>query len=475
MGTVADTHYQYQGLIAFLLTALFFYLYSLSTCWRWYGRFIYGCLLAVVLYWIAGPIALLFGISILLYDLLIKSNRWYCSLLPVALIIIIEIISVECGCIGDFRQAFLPDFYYEARMTPPSYYIVSWLLLPISMLIIYLFKFAKPSREILDIVLCLIGTIIITWVCISLSLNRINPSAYQLLKLSHYTALEQWDKVLETSGSSDTNNYLVLNYQNLALSHKGMLLEHLFEYPQSGPMSLTVSNNKSKEICQLLSQIYFQMGNVAAAQYQAFESNVGVEKGYNPTLMKILVQTNLIFGAYPVAEKYISMLEQTWGYKEWASSQRRFLYNDKAVAQDSILGPKRRDIPQRENFVMKQGPFVDLDFILETNPNDKAAIDYAISYLLLAKDMKDMEYFINKYQNSPSLTPLPKLLQEALISIKEKDLNYCLKHGVSEETLQRYQDYKQKFIACRSEGRDPSSFLMAEYGASYWYYLMFKK
>lgn len=48
--------------------------------------------------------------------------------------------------------------------------------------------------------------------------------------------------------------------------------------------------------------------------------------GYgNPRMLKRLVQTNLIYGAYPVAEKYIRILENTFYYKDWAKSQRKFL------------------------------------------------------------------------------------------------------------------------------------------------------
>ena len=72
-----------------------------------------------------------------------------------------------------------------------------------------------------------------------------------------------------------------------------------------------VAWNKSTTISALLSDVYFTMGNVAAAQEMAFESNIGALCDGNPRMTQRLVQTNLIYGAYPVAEKYIAVLENT--------------------------------------------------------------------------------------------------------------------------------------------------------------------
>src|SRR5574344_407554 len=141
---------------------------------------------------------------------------------------------------------------------------------------------------------------------------------YQLAKFQYLEANEQWDQILQEAEES-SHNYLYCNYQNLALARKGELMKHLFDYPQNGPFSLVVDNNKSKEVTQLLSQIYFTIGNITATQNMAFESNAGALGNYNPQMIKLLVQTNLILGAYPVAEKYIHLLEQSWNYKDWAS------------------------------------------------------------------------------------------------------------------------------------------------------------
>lgn len=473
---LTNVFYQYQGIIAMLLTVLFLYIYSATERWNYYGRVALGIALSVMLYLLAGSTALLFALCIFLLDIVRNARNKFLSSIPLLIIICIGVCFVSTGVLSDYRHAFMPDFYYEFRLTAGLFYSVAWLMLPLCIVAFYFGKLLKDIRKpIFQSIACIVAVCIITTIYLPMANSRIKPNEYKILELNHYTVMEDWDKLLIACSNSDATNYLTLNYRNLALSKKGMLVDHLFEYPQAGPASLTVDNNKAKDVSQLLSYICYQMGNISGAQYLAFETNVGTESSYNPTMIKMLVETNLIFGAYPVAEKYIALLEQTWQYNDWATARRRFLNNDKAVNADPILGTKRKDIPLRENFVFLKGAFLDLNDIIEANPTDKAAVEYAEAYLLLAKDMDSIKQFAERYKETPIIKFLSVPMQEALISVYESNPDYCRQYGVTQETLNRYQDYKQKFLSYRYQGKDPQSALMGEYGNSYWYYLMFNK
>ena len=48
-----------------------------------------GCLLATGLFYTMGSVAILFALSILLFDILQKSERWYASFIPLILLLIV--------------------------------------------------------------------------------------------------------------------------------------------------------------------------------------------------------------------------------------------------------------------------------------------------------------------------------------------------------------------------------------------------
>ena len=70
-----------------------------------------------------------------------------------------------------------------------------------------------------------------------------------------------------------------------------------------GVEGLIVPWNKQEHVSCLLSDVYFTMGAIASSQEMAFEAFVSAMGDGNPRMLKRLVQTNLIFGDYPVAEK----------------------------------------------------------------------------------------------------------------------------------------------------------------------------
>lgn len=159
--------------------------------------------------------------------------------------------------------------------------------------------------------------------------------------MDYYARTEQWDEIIRHC-HGPIKNYLYLTYLNRALAEKGELADRMFAFDQHGPQGLLASWNKTFTVSTLLSDAYFTLGEIALSQEMAFEGYVTVIGAGNPRNLQRLVQTNLIYGTYPIAEKYISILEKTYAYHDWAKRHRGFLYNDKAIEADPVLGPKRK-------------------------------------------------------------------------------------------------------------------------------------
>ena len=160
------------------------------------------------------------------------------------------------------------------------------------------------------------------------------------MELCYYVRGEQWDKVV-AGYKAAVSDMRTLSLLNLALACQGELGDKLFHYPQQGKGGLLPEWNSTVPGAIVLSDICYQMGDLSSAQKFAFEGYVSSVDG-NPRLLQRLVQTNILTGAYAVAEKYIRILEQTLFYKEWAAEWRKYLYRDDLVEEEPSLGGKRR-------------------------------------------------------------------------------------------------------------------------------------
>jgi hypothetical protein len=225
-----------------------------------------------------------------------------------------------------------------------------------------------------------------------------------------------------------------------------------------------------------LSDIYFTVNQIALSQEMAFEAYVSTIGDGNPRILKRLVQTNLIYGAYPVAEKYISILEHTYCYRDWARAHRRFLYNDAEVENDSLLGNKRRSLLPDASLAQIDGLDADLHRIAAINPSDPAAILYAGAFYLLEKNLERFQALVEKYFATPVLPVLPLAFQEAVIILSEKDPDYWQHFGVSENVAGRFAEYKRQVVEANRRGSSHAlpSLMRRAYGNTYWFYYMFK-
>ena len=96
---------------------------------------------------------------------------------------------------------------------------------------------------------------------------------------------------------------------NLALAETGQLADKAFHYTQAGSDGILIPWALTVETGERLSDVYWSMGHVAFAQRMAFEANVLDDRSYNPRMMQRLIETNLVYGTYDVARKYIAVLD----------------------------------------------------------------------------------------------------------------------------------------------------------------------
>lgn len=467
-----DFNYLVFGTIAFNLMLLALYLCLRISDDKW--RMIAEIVVTPLLYGLAGAVACLFALSVLIYEFLNKTPKFYWVLLAVLLGSLCGICSVYFALLGEYRFAFLPDAYYHTALEPKSVIYYSWISFPLILIVAFLLRKRKKEigkkTRIAGVVLQLALLFAFCWWGIPKYGDR---KSAKVKELDYYARTEQWDKILDASKGTLTN-YLNMCYLNLALAQRGELADQMFNFDQRGPQGLMVGWNKTEQISSLLSDIAFAMGNSAMAQEMAFEAYATAIGEGNPRMLKRLVQTNIIYGEYQVAEKYLNILGNTVYYKNWADEHRQFLYNDAAVEQDPVLGSRRKCLP-KENYLSEINYMEkDLCMVAEANPKNKAAIQYLGALYLLAKNMDGFKKMVETYYGTEVLPSLPKSFQEAVITLSEAEPDYWKRFDISPSVMQRFAEYKKQVLGNRNHKNALPGLMRRAYGDTYWFYFMFK-
>ncbi len=460
--------YHYEGVIAMLCCSLLLYLYVLvKERSILYISLAVGAVFTLLLFVFVGSIATLFAIGALAYDLLQNPKKGWTSSLFLIVCLVAALIFVSNGKVVGFDYALWTKGYYEYHIEQGWWQALAWIAVPVIMIVSKLTVRLeqKPVWEVAGVILLLVAG---GWFIFVQSENRINRDFRTMAELQRCVNQEDWDGIINNR-NINYQNYLHLNFLNLALSHQGKMMTDLFKYPQKGAQSLMVGYQAYNDINVLFSHIYYHTGVISEALCLSFGTMIATTHG-NPSLLKLLVKERLIYGDYQVAEKYISRLEKTYAYNNWANSMRRFLFNDEAIANDPELGAKRKSLPDEQpSFVILDGIMADLIKVIGTETEENHAFEYAMAMMMLEKNMQGVKYLIEMTGGRP----LSELMQQAVTVYAEHDEEYCRSHGVSDETISRFMSFKQAVLNARRNNMNQQTAL-ASYRGTFWYYYMFE-
>lgn len=490
--SLLDYYCFYQGLIAYI--AAVFCLLEYSKIKR--RPMLWGSVITVGLFFLTGSVALLFAVRALLYDIFVKRPKALLSIIFPAITLVLGFVMIQTGQIATILDAFTPRMYYEVDILKmPEIHYVSWVMLSVCIFIAAVSRKITVKGIAARTGICVLSAAVSVLTFIYFGDAFKSDSKMRLYRLECLAANENWDEIIRLHGR-DVRSQNEANYLNLALAEKGRLAEDLFKYRQNGPLSL-INDVKSQNDIDLLrlSRVLFAMGNMGAAQSTAFNADLAFGD-HVPSMLKMVLEIDLMRGSYATAEKYIRLMEKSLLHSKWASSQKVFLGDDGAVMNDEVLGNGRHDLQCEDAFVLYTNPMDDLFRIVDANPGDTKAMEYALSYLLLAKDMDNVVAFIDKRYGAPALKSLPTPVQDCMLFYADYfgtmdidfaishgmsreeverrrayDLDWCLAHGVTEENVARFRSFKDKYgTAMRSQNPQAA---LASFRGTFWHYLLF--
>jgi hypothetical protein len=467
-----DFNYFMQGTVAYILLLLLLIVYMKLNTVR--SKLAYAVISVFILFRLGGSVAVLFALSVFVRELFSRPLYAYLFLIPCAEAFLSAFLSVRYAFIGEYRFAFLPDMYYHKSLTPSGFAIyMPWALLPLTIVITTLLRSKKSwsgRKRTAGVVLQALSAGLIFVFGIK---TYGNLHALKYKEMEYYYRTKQFDKIIKMN-EGRVSNYLYLCMLNLSLAEKGELADNIFRFDQRGAQSLFIHMNNTQAAAMLLSDIYYTIGHTGAAQNMAFEANVSSSGNRTGRMLQRLVETNLIYGAYAVAEKYISLLERTFAYGDWATGMRRYLYNDDEVNRNPEYNKRRKSLPA-ENFLFTvQVSEKELMSLSVRNPENRNPVEYTGAMYLLMKNPELFRQFLDKYYGTEALPVLPRSFQEAVIIIHESEgAEVWEEKGVSKPVIARFRQYREFILANRNKPRLPD-LVKASYGDTYWFYYMFK-
>ena len=421
--------------------------------------------------WLFGPVVwvyLICGICLLTnernYKLLLFSS--------VGIVALMFVVIHSLGMIGTFQQVMSPIFYYDITNDFPLHHWIPWSILALVFVGSRIVHFDSVRHKVLHWTMYSCAWLLPCGFLVSYAPKLTNKQMQVLYRLNHYSYTENWDSILRVLSGIRLDNWLYMNYLNMALAQKGLLGDNAFLFKPQGRAALMVNLSPDGIVRMLKSDINYAVGCIAEAQHQAFDAQIAFHKGMGIQTLKRLVQTNLIFGHYAVAEKYLDIIEKTTFYKEWAQKYRTFLYDDEKILADAELGEKRRSLVRDNRLVLVNGWTPELENIVRMNPLNRKAMDYLGIAYLLGKEMDAFRLLIEQHYGTDALPQLPVAFQQAALVLYRDNESMLNKYGILQEVKNEYN----RFLEWEEKNKNNPNrkrIMESEFGHTYWYYAKF--
>ncbi len=221
-----------------------------------------------------------------------------------------------------------------------------------------------------------------------------NFKAEKVMQYDFMARHQQWNRIIDTVNAEKPNNPIGVTVQNLALAMHGLLPDHLFEYNQNGISGLFPKVERDATSPLPTAEVFYQLGMINVAQRSVFEAQEAIlDFQKSARCYKRLAQTNLINGDYEVARKYLMALQKTLFYSDWANETLPLLGDEEAIAKHPEYGRLRQMAYQEDFYFSDHTTSQMLQSLFLSNTDNNLAYEYLLAYCLLTGDRENYYYF----------------------------------------------------------------------------------
>ena len=223
-----------------------------------------------------------------------------------------------------------------------------------------------------------------------------NFRAEKVMQYDFMARHQQWNRILETANREKPNNQIGVTVQNLALAMHGVLLDQLFNYHQNGIAGLLPDVKEDATSPLPTAEAFYQLGMINVAQRTVFEAQEAIlDFQKSGRCYMRLAQTNLINGQYEVARKYLTALQKTLFYRDWANETLPLLGDEAAIAKHPEYGRLRKMAYDDDFYFSDHVTPEMLQSLYLRNRDNGLAYQYLVAYYLLTGDQEGYNNFIS--------------------------------------------------------------------------------
>jgi hypothetical protein len=226
-----------------------------------------------------------------------------------------------------------------------------------------------------------------------------NFKAERVMQYDFMARHQQWNRILQTISAEKPNNQIGVTVQNLALAMNDMLLEQMANFNQNGIAGLLPDVKEDATSPLPTAEAFYQLGMINVAQRTVFEAQEAIlDFQKSGRCYQRLAQTNLINGQYEVARKYLSALQKTLFYRDWANETLPLLGNEEAIARHPEYGRLRQWAYKDEFYFSDHVTPEMLESLYFGNTDNRMAYQYLLAYYVLTGDRERYNQFMSKKQ-----------------------------------------------------------------------------
>jgi hypothetical protein len=176
---------------------------------------------------------------------------------------------------------------------------------------------------------------------------------------------------------------------------------------------------------------------------------------------------------YDLASEFLNVLDRNMLCHQWVEKYQRYVSDTTLAAKDELISQKRKYTPKKA--LVNVGVLESLKLLFETNPNNRMAYDYLLTYFILDQRLTDfLEYL--KYYPQLNKSNLPGSWEEALSIYILKTRTFppfYTDKTISKNCMQRLTRFNEVMKSYKNDLQAAKSTLSLEFGESFWYYMLY--